>query len=440
MTIPNLILVEKNKLSQTGAWPWLLDLTPAGSATTYHYTSNTVAVVYNSTTYEPLPFRIQTIDKSADGSLTVLQIIVSDIGLALQSILRANEGLRGATVMLTQVNTELLAQDFSGDALTYQISHCQNQYTDVVFYCGVPGSLKHRVPEDLFLAKKCRHDFRVPAGPFQNLVAPSEAFTTWGNYYSGPTVTDNTADLVAPNGTPTASKWVTPGGGPQGKIAYRTGYWGQTFTVSVWLRGAVGGEQVTIGVTDGSEATKTLTTAWVRYTYTATMPTLAGTVRQMQIRCSTAATFYVWGAQAQEGTTPGLYFQTTSAPRDPRAGDYGSRCGYAGATVSAVTLSGTSPVSVAATAHGFITGDEVRVYGMDEIPGLDGDYTITRTDANNFTLDGTDSSDYTGTYTAGGKAGYASCARILTTCRNLSRSSNYGGIAAMRADTIRLGL
>ncbi len=443
MTLPNAILVEKNKLSQGGSWVWLVALTPAGRTTTYRYTNDTLAVSYGGVTYDPLPLRVQPMEKSIDGSLAVFQVIVTDVGLALQSILRANNGLRNASITLTQVATSLLAQDFSGDSVTFQVSHCQNQYCDVILYCGVPGSVKQRVPEDQYLALTCRHDFRVPVCSFQNQVAHSQAFAGWTTYGSV-TVTDNTADLLAPDGTQTASKWILPGGGTRGKYTGGRHIAGRSYTVSVWLRGAAGGEAVAVSICDAHGVTKTLTTSWVRYTYTTTNRSTTQLSRIMQITSGQAVTIYVWGAQCVEGPEAGLYCQTAGTAKYTVQGAYSSRCGYAGKTITAVTLSGTNPVQITATAHGFVTGDLVRIYGIGGatpiVPALDADYTITRTDADQFTLDGTDSSDYTGTYTSGGKAGYAKCSRLLTQCRINGRSANYGGIAASRPDAIRLAL
>lgn len=281
MTIPNTILAEKNKLNQTGVWPWLMALTPVGGST-YRFTTNTEPITYGGQIYQPLRFKIEPLDKSSDGSLTVAKVIVTDVGLVLQDTLRLYNGFRNASITLTQINTQLLAEDFSGDSVTYQVSHCQNQYMDIILYCGVPGSLKLTVPEDMYFALECRHDFRIPSGA------------------------------------------------------------------------------------------------------------------------------------------------------------YSSRCGYSGKDIVSITLPSGSEVQVQVTAHGFSTGDRVRIYGTSEIAGLAGDYTITQTSADGFTLDGTDGDDFSGTYTSGGKAGFAECARILTHCRNKGQSTNYGGIAAARADTVRL--
>lgn len=70
--------------------------------------------------------------------------------------------------------------------------------------------------------------------------------------------------------------------------------------------------------------------------------------------------------------------------------------------IEGITLTGTDPVSIELTAHGFITGETARLVSVLGItPSLNGEYVITRTNADNFTLNGTDSSDYTGTFTSG---------------------------------------
>lgn len=70
--------------------------------------------------------------------------------------------------------------------------------------------------------------------------------------------------------------------------------------------------------------------------------------------------------------------------------------------VEGVTLSGTGPVQIDLTAHGFITGETVRLISMVGIsPSLDGEYGITKLDADSFTLNGTDSGDYSDSFTSG---------------------------------------
>jgi hypothetical protein len=102
-------------------------------------------------------------------------------------------------------------------------------------------------------------------------------------------------------------------------------------------------------------------------------------------------------------------------------------------------LSGSNPVQITATTHGFSTGDSIRIADVGGItPSLDGTYDITYVDANNFTLDGTDSSDYTGPYTSGGTAGYSDCSRTLTACRDRENSVRFCGAPGLQKGGIRI--
>lgn len=72
--------------------------------------------------------------------------------------------------------------------------------------------------------------------------------------------------------------------------------------------------------------------------------------------------------------------------------------------LAGIVLSGTDPVAVETATHGFHTGDVVTfasIVGTTELNG--NSYTITVVDTTHFTLDDTDSSEYTA-YTSGGTA------------------------------------
>lgn len=119
------------------------------------------------------------------------------------------------------------------------------------------------------------------------------------------------------------------------------------------------------------------------------------------------------------------------------AGEYTTRCGYTGASLDGVTLPSGNPVAVEQEGHGFSTGDEVRIFDMVGIAGLDGDYTVTVVDPDNFTLDDTDGDDFSGSFTSG-SAGYAWCPRNPDGC--LARGmfpGNYGGPLGLRREAIR---
>jgi RHS repeat-associated protein len=154
--------------------------------------------------------------------------------------------------------------------------------------------------------------------------------TSWGPYCSSVTsnmTLDNTS-VPAPDGTATATGFVMPStvscsGTPAtlGAIATIAGGLtaGQSYTASVWLQGAAGGESVLIGLNDCATTSVYLTSSWQRYTVT--FPTISSNIAN----CTTGArgfqvlsdydpdiTFYVWGAQVEAASSEGPYIQTAA--------------------------------------------------------------------------------------------------------------------------------
>lgn len=75
----------------------------------------------------------------------------------------------------------------------------------------------------------------------------------------------------------------------------------------------------------------------------------------------------------------------------------GARIFEAAQDIEAIALVGVTPANIQITAHGYLTGDTVKFTAVNGgCTALNGkEFVITKVDADNFTLDGTDSSDYT---------------------------------------------
>ena len=181
-----------------------------------------------------------------------------------------------------------------------------------------------------------------------NMVPYSQQLGTspWSGYCGSTTNrTLNTTDVTAPDGSNTATKFVMPSsfscgsGVSYGELTFIPGGLtsGQSYTVSVWLRGAIGGEQVRIGVDDCNNTIVRLTNTWARYSYSVSAYSACNPTRGFEFLGTTAgSTYYIWGPQTETDGSEGPYVPT---PGNSAQTGYGGVATYAMATLGAGTQS-----------------------------------------------------------------------------------------------------
>jgi hypothetical protein len=157
----------------------------------------------------------------------------------------------------------------------------------------------------------------------ENLLKYSNDFSqgVWVGYCGGKSnITYNTTDVVSPDGRNDATKVARSSNGCDGSLSWGF-HWNSstggiiidttnTFTASIYARGAVGGEVINIGFNDSQITNHTLTTSWQRISRTGIANT---TDRGFQVKSDTInQTFYIWKGQLEKGSVATDYTPTTT--------------------------------------------------------------------------------------------------------------------------------
>lgn len=166
-----------------------------------------------------------------------------------------------------------------------------------------------------------------------NLLTKTEQFddAAWAKYADGTAITTVTSNVgVDPHGALTADLVTFVAGGNNLITHNVTVPPGVSMTLSVWMRGTIGGEKIRLDLrntfSDGVSGQQfTLTTEWVRYSVT--VNNYSGISRGFQLRRSSSeagtSSFYIWGADlrvANDGANLPPYQRVNTATDYDTAG------------------------------------------------------------------------------------------------------------------------
>lgn len=407
LNMPATLTAAKNQLSQPGAWVWLLTVTLPEGGPTLRYAANAENVVYGGDTYTAFSFAIDSFSCNADGEIPEFTMSVTNVGYVLQEYIRMYNGLIGGTISFVQVNTSYLAEDYSEDLTTLTIVGAQNTWPNLELTLSVPAALRYRVPEDRYNPHACRHAFRTPDGEYTSRCGYTGANISGIALAAGLPVSV-TVPAVAAQGSLTLA--INPTSGDTMTIG----------TVTYRFRATLAqANDIKIGAT-------------LAATQASIVKTLNGT--------GVAGTDYYAGTTTPHPTVSAGSFAANASVLTARtAGVAGNAIVTTETFVSAANLfnGATLGKTTLGWQHGFLAGDKARLYDIVGISGLAGDHTVTPTGLTTFTLDGTNGSNYSGSFISG-KAGYAHCKRIPSDCEARGRfPNNYGGPLGLRREAVR---
>jgi phage-related protein len=154
-TLTAQLLVEKDKISTTSAWLYLIQLVVNPSLTKY-YVPNPVAVTFNSITYSPFPARVDVVKADTKGGVPEVRVQVANVDRTVSTYLEAND-LRGNRVTLLAINTANLGDPLATAFLEdYEITDIDVTQEWATFALGHERLLTHRFPGGRFLRDNCR--------------------------------------------------------------------------------------------------------------------------------------------------------------------------------------------------------------------------------------------------------------------------------------------
>ena len=199
------------------------------------------------------------------------------------------------------------------DAFSYIYVKFVNRYFRLfVENLLVNDALNRLVTYSRSLVESISYIFPSIAG---NLVLTPNNFgsgTSWEGYCDLDAMANFTPGQTAPDSSLTANKVVcdsTAGvscgiGAAWGALQFFSASLivSQIYTVSIWLKGAAGGESFSFGLSDYDQTGVTLTNQWQFYTFTTVC---SNSSRGCQFKCNTPnATYYVWNPQVTQISPP----------------------------------------------------------------------------------------------------------------------------------------
>lgn len=153
------VIEAKNAQSNPDPWLRLLDIEVSDDLTVY-YVRNTEPVAFNSITYQPCGFNIDTIKTDTKGDLNEVQVTVSNMGRQVSAYVIENE-MRGQRVVLTEIYHGALNLEDEVRSEVYKIRDVSGDEKTVVFKLGHGPLLTQRFPNRRVWRDACTHAYKV---------------------------------------------------------------------------------------------------------------------------------------------------------------------------------------------------------------------------------------------------------------------------------------
>ena len=152
------LILEKNLLSDAGAWIVLLQIDITG-LDTIRVCRNTENITWDGETWIAFPFELDLIGETAKNEVPSVVVRVGNASRAMQTYLEQGDGGIGATVVIRVVHSENLGEDAAIE-LTYEVTKTESTSKWVTFTLGAASPFNRRFPQKRMFRNFCRHKFK----------------------------------------------------------------------------------------------------------------------------------------------------------------------------------------------------------------------------------------------------------------------------------------
>ena len=151
------IIEESRKLLVSSAWLWLLDVTISGVDETIRLVNNTENISYGENTYNRCNFELGPWRYTETGELPNRELKVTNINLVdyLLPYVNDYDGIVGATIVTTPVNSQHLDIDMSVKAMEFMVLASTPTEQWIIFVLGAPNPLIQWIQRNRYFADYC---------------------------------------------------------------------------------------------------------------------------------------------------------------------------------------------------------------------------------------------------------------------------------------------
>lgn len=159
LSIPTVLINEKNKLYTPNPWLVLLDIVLDDDHKLY-FVSNNENITFDGQEYTAFPFNLDPTSQSTEGTIPTVSLQVCNVTQIIQGYLEDLDGAVGAKVTIRVVNANYLEADYADLEMTFSVLASSADAEWITFTLGAENPLRRRFPVARFIATHCNWEFK----------------------------------------------------------------------------------------------------------------------------------------------------------------------------------------------------------------------------------------------------------------------------------------